>query len=119
MIIKATCLNCGKEVEGELLKDELGPHMICPECEASFDVEVYMSQEQFDNVKAKLEQMVDDGWEISKMVACIYDLFQEYIISETQEQILYQIADPFEDYNECGDYWREMDYGNPLLQILR
>ena len=51
----------------------------------------YLSQEKFDKVKAKLQQMIDDGWEVPKMVACIYDLFQEYIISETQEQILYQM----------------------------
>ena len=79
----------------------------------------YLSQEKFDEVKVKLRQMLNDGWEVPKMVACIYDLFQEYIISETQEQILYQIADPFEDYNECSEYWYEMDYDNPLLQILR
>ena len=38
MIIKGICLNCGKEVEGELQKDELGLHIICPECGSSFDV---------------------------------------------------------------------------------
>lgn len=38
MTIKGTCLNCGEEVEGELLIDELGPHITCPNCGATFDV---------------------------------------------------------------------------------
>ena len=82
-------------------------------------MEEWLSQEKFEMVKSKLEEMIEDGWEIPKMVACIYDLFQEYVISETQEQILYQIADPFEDYNECSEYLRDMDYDNPLIEILR
>lgn len=78
----------------------------------------YMSQEKFNQVKVKLKQMIDDGWEIKKMVACIYDLFQDYDISEAQEEELYKIADPFDQYNECGDYWREMDYDNLLVQVF-
>ena len=38
MTIKGICLNCGKEVDGELIIDELGPHIVCPECGASSDV---------------------------------------------------------------------------------
>ena len=38
MKVKETCLNCGKEVEGELKEDELGLYIICPECGSSFDV---------------------------------------------------------------------------------
>ena len=38
MTIKGICLNCGKEVEGELKVDGLGPHIVCPECGSSFDV---------------------------------------------------------------------------------
>lgn len=78
----------------------------------------YLSQAKFDKVKEKLQHMKKDFWDISKMVACIYDLFQEYIISEEQEQILYKIADPLEEYNECSEYWNEMDYENPLLGVL-
>ena len=33
-----TCLNCGKETTGEVYYDELGPHLVCQHCEASFDV---------------------------------------------------------------------------------
>lgn len=82
-------------------------------------MEEWLSQEKFEMVKSELEKMIKAGWEISKMIACIYELFQEYIISETQEQILYNIADPFEDFNECSKYYKEMDYDNPLMSILK
>lgn len=37
---KGICMNCGEEVENSLYADELGPHIICPKCGASFNVEV-------------------------------------------------------------------------------
>lgn len=40
MEIKATCLNCGTEVVGEVEYDDLGAYMICPECGSSFDVDI-------------------------------------------------------------------------------
>lgn len=78
----------------------------------------YLCQEKFDAVKAKLAQMMADGWEIPKLVACVYDLFQDYIISERQEIELYNFVDKDERYNDVGSYWRNMDYKNPLLQVI-
>lgn len=81
-------------------------------------METYLTNDEFNRVKCRLQEMIDDLWEVPKMVACIYDLFQDYLISETQEQVLYAIADPFEEFNECSDYWRDMDYMNPLLDVI-
>lgn len=78
----------------------------------------YLRREKFDAVKSKLAQLIAEGWETPKLVACIYDLYQEYIISNEQECELYDIADPHEDYNECFRYWMEMNYENPLLQVI-
>ena len=37
--MKDTCLNCGKEVEIDVINiDELGSHCICPDCGSSFDI---------------------------------------------------------------------------------
>ena len=62
-------------------------------------MEEWLSQEKFEMVKSKLEEMIEDGWEIPKMVACIYELYQDYIISKVQEAVLYEIADPEEEFN--------------------
>ena len=47
----------------------------------------FLCSEKFEAVKEKLTQMMAEGWEIPKLVACVYDLFQAYIISERQEII--------------------------------
>lgn len=78
----------------------------------------YLCQEKFDAVKAKLTRMMADGWEIPKLVACVYDLFQDYIISEEQEIELYSLVDEDERYNDVGSYWWDIDYENPLLQVI-
>ena len=36
-----TCRNCGKETTGPVFFDELGPHMVCKHCEASFDTDKF------------------------------------------------------------------------------
>ena len=38
--MKLGCLNCGYEFDGNISKDNLGWHSVCPECECSFDVDV-------------------------------------------------------------------------------
>lgn len=78
-----------------------------------------ISEEKFEEVKQKIIDMKFSGWEIYKIVACIYDLFQSYLISETQETILYNIADPKERFNNCSGYWRDMDYDNPLMKVIK
>ena len=65
MIIKATCLNCGKEVEGELYEDELGKHIVCSECGASFDVILLNEKEkEFIEDLHTADSYVPDGWEL-------------------------------------------------------
>ena len=78
----------------------------------------WLPVDKFNVVMAKIKRLKRDGWEIPKLVACVYDLFQDYLISEAQEEVLYIIADPFEKYNEPSEYWREMDYANPLREAI-
>lgn len=37
--MKVNCSNCGYEFDGEISKDFLGWHSLCPECGCSFDVD--------------------------------------------------------------------------------
>lgn len=43
--MKMCCLNCGHEFDGPVYEDELGTFGSCPECEASFDVDVDEGEE--------------------------------------------------------------------------
>jgi len=58
--------------------------------------------------------MEQNGYTIPQMLACIYDLYQDYMIDEPDELDLYFYVDPDEEYNNVSEYWREMDYANPL-----
>ena len=58
--------------------------------------------------------------DIPTIVAYIYDLYENYLISDEQESILYNLADPDEEFNTPSEYWNNLDIGsdeNPLYQI--
>ena len=76
-----------------------------------------MDAVKFKKVREKCKDLLAEGWEISKLVACIYDIYQHYRCAEEQENELYNLVDPNEQFNEVGDYYMEMDYENPLLEI--
>ena len=44
-------------------------------------------------------------------------LWNDYILSDEQEEILYTIVDPEEKYNNVEMYYNNMDYDNPLREI--
>ena len=73
----------------------------------------------YPKIRQAVLQMLSDGWDIRKCLACIHDLYQEYLISEEQEVSLYYVADPCDQYNNVHDYWNDMDYENPLIAIAR
>lgn len=69
-----------------------------------------METERYERVKNKVKEMRETGWHIKDLVAEVYNLFQDYLISEEQEEELYAIADPEEKYNSPAEYWYK-DYG--------
>lgn len=85
---------------------------------SGFDDSDYLDEKTYLNIKKKLKELKIQGWEIYKLVACIYDLWMDYILSDKQEAELYWIADPTESYNDCGKYLNDMDYDNPLREVL-
>lgn len=40
MNIISWCRNCGKESNGKVYIDKLGPHRVCPFCSGSWDVDI-------------------------------------------------------------------------------
>ena len=69
-----------------------------------------MESKKYEGLKRAVQYCANDGWGIKDMVAEIYNLYQEYLISEEQENELYAIADPEELYNSPSEYWHG-DYG--------
>ena len=81
------------------------------------DEECLMSPQLFDKVKARLQQMLADS--VKYCLACIYDLFEDYLISSEQEVELYNIADPNEKFNEVSEYYEKyIDDKNPLKATI-
>lgn len=76
-----------------------------------------MDAVKFKKVRDKCKDLLQEGWAIPKLVACICDLWDNYCCSEEQENELYSLVDPDEQFNEVSEYCNEMDYDNPLLEI--
>ena len=78
-----------------------------------------MNAKQYSILKAKVIECKEKGFGIKDMLAEIHNLFQEYMISPTQEEELYQIADPDDLYNSPSEYWYD-DYGClPIWQCVQ
>ncbi len=76
----------------------------------------YLDFVTFHEVRAMI-QLMQYKYDTKTILACIYDLYQEYLISDSQEAELYELADPDDEYNEPSKYWRELEIENPLLEI--
>lgn len=71
-----------------------------------------MHQEKFDKLKQFIQDRASPNEEtIKNLLAEVYNLYQEYLISPNQEKELYDIVDPEEKYNFPADYWYE-DFGD-------
>ena len=85
-----------------------------------FDEEyVYLSEEQMEKLKTKCKEELSNGRPIKYLVGCIYGLYQDYMLSDEQENELYQLVDPEEKYNKCSEYWSEIDDENILAEVLK
>lgn len=67
--------------------------------------------------RAKIEELKDNGMSIQNILACIHDVWQNNLIDEDEENFLYNLVDPDEEYNDVFDYWYNMDFENPLLNV--
>ena len=73
-----------------------------------------MSKSKFDELKGfiKGRMIKGDEFEAKGLLAEIYCLFQEDIISEDQEEELYNLVDPDNKYHAPADYWYSGDYSD-------
>ncbi len=78
-----------------------------------------LEQEKFNGLKTYIKNLiVGQKYTTPQLVGFVYDLYQDYLISEEQELELYSLVDPYEDYNDCGGYWNEWIGENPLAEYL-
>ncbi len=71
--------------------------------------ECAMEQKQFESLKKKAKELTKK-YSIKDLVAEVYNIFQDYLISEDQETELYYIVDPEEKENSPAELWFN-DYG--------
>ena len=76
-----------------------------------------MDAVKFKKVREKCKDLLVKGWDVTLLIACIHDLWDEYLCSEEQEVELYNLVDPKELFNNVCDYYPDGDYENPLLEI--
>ena len=65
----------------------------------------------------KIKELKENGMSIPDILACVHDVWQNNLINEDEENFLYNLVDPDEQYNDVFDYWYNMDFDNPLLNI--
>lgn len=63
-----------------------------------------METNKFEGLK-KLILKCKENWYEKDILAEIYNLWQEHMITEAQETELYEIADPEEKFNNPAEYW--------------
>ncbi len=78
-----------------------------------------------DYVQESAKKIGTSRLRLKLLLGHIYDLFQDYQISEKQETELYDIADKGETFNEVAEYWLgDYDFdrkgeSNPLSEFVR
>lgn len=78
-----------------------------------------METEKYKVLKQAVKDCIKNGWDIRDVLAEIYNIYQEYLISEEQESKLYELADPKELYNSPQEYWYNGRGCLPLWECLQ
>ena len=65
----------------------------------------------------KAKDLIENQYySVPQVIGFIHDLYQEGMINDPEEEYLYNLVDPEEEYNECYEYWCAWPYDNPLLK---
>ena len=64
-----------------------------------------MDAVKFKKIREKCKDLLVKGWDVTLLIACIHDLWDEYLCSEEQEVELYNLVDPKELFNNVCDYY--------------
>lgn len=69
-----------------------------------------MKKKAFVRLKKKVKELMKE-YSIRDMVAEVYNLYQEYLINEYQEEELYRIVDPEDIESSPSELWYSDSYG--------
>lgn len=69
-----------------------------------------MKKKAFVRLKKKVKELMKE-YSIRDMVAEVYNLYQEYLINEYQEEELYRIVDPEDIESSPSELWYSDGYG--------
>lgn len=69
-----------------------------------------MDNHSFNKLK-KFIKTLAKTYEIKDLVAEVYNLYQEYLIDDTQEETLYKLVDPNDLENCPAELWFSDNYG--------
>ena len=64
-----------------------------------------MDKVKFEELIDYVKSLIKEKRSIKDLVAEIYNLYQEYLLSEEQEEFLYNIVDPKEKESCPADLW--------------
>lgn len=63
--------------------------------------------------------LMQRGIETEKLVACVYGLYQDYLIDDDTEESLYNLVDPDEQYNSPAEYWYGLDESDRAWKYIK
>lgn len=64
-----------------------------------------MCEKKFVELKRVVNKCLESRWNKKDILAEIYNLYQEYLISIEQEKELFDLVDPEENFEDVADYW--------------
>ena len=77
----------------------------------------YLDEVKFYQIRAAVQLLLYNV-DVRTILAYIYELYQDYLISDTQEEILYKIADLDDEFNSPSEYFNALESDdNPLKDI--
>lgn len=65
----------------------------------------YLDDLKFEQLKVTILECKATGWFVKDILAEIYNLWQDYMLSDEQESELYKLVDPDDEYDSPGEYW--------------
>jgi hypothetical protein len=68
-----------------------------------------MEKEKFEVLKRFIPKLIGK-WSVKNLVAEVYNLYQDYLINEEQEDELYKLVDPEDKEDSPAELWFN-DYG--------
>ena len=106
-------ITTGDRKEVEKVCDELGLYLFFYDWlieEPGYIEYDYMA---YDVVKRRIEEL-GGKYNTPQLVGFIYGLWQDYMINDRTEEMLYELVDPESKYNNTSEYWADWEGKNPL-----